>query len=126
MGLAKPTHHPATKRKANMPHKRNYGQFGKPRYNQAQKVVARFGGEAKLAKLIGLSRITVYRWQYIRPYGSDGLIPTAHIEKIKAVARLEGVLIRSEDWVPETNVWPTDGEPQTPTRKRPSLSELLA
>lgn len=108
-----------------MPRIRNQGQFGKPRYNQAAKVVARFGGEAKLAKLIGISRISIYRWQYIRPYGSDGLIPTPHIEKIKGVARLEGILLRPEDWVPEVNHWPVEGETAKPKRHRPSLAELL-
>lgn len=88
-----------------MPKQRNTGQFGCPTYNQSQKIIARFGGETKLAKLIGLSRITLYRWNYRRPYGTDGLIPTAQIEKIKGVARLEGVLLRPEDWVPEKNVW---------------------
>lgn len=81
---------------------RNSGQFGFPTYNQARKVIARFGGEAKLASLIGVNRISVYRWQYKRPYGSDGLIPAFQIERIKAVARLEGILLRPEDWVPET------------------------
>lgn len=84
-----------------MPRIRNSGKHGRPTYNQAAKIVRRFDGEQKLAKLIGVSRITVYRWQYRRPYGSDGLVPTEHIEKIKGVARLEGVLIRPEDWVPE-------------------------
>lgn len=102
---------------------RNQGQFGKPTYNQAQKIVARFGGEAKLASLIGISRISVYRWQYRRPYGSDGLVPTAQIEKIKNVARLEGVLIRPEDWVPETIKYETD-KPDTPKRYK-TLAELL-
>lgn len=80
---------------------RNQGKHGRPTYNQAQKVVSRFGGESALARLIKCSRISIYRWQYRRPYGSDGLIPSAQIEKIKAVARAYGVLIRAEDWVPE-------------------------
>ena len=80
-----------------MPHKRNRGRYGCPTYNQAGKIIARFGGEAALAKLIGVSRITLYRWQYARPYGSDGLIPTAQIEKIRSIARVEGVLLRPEE-----------------------------
>lgn len=80
---------------------RNAGKHGRPTYNQAQKIIRRFGGESKLAALIGVSRITCYRWQYARPYGSDGLVPTEHIEHIKGVARINGVLIRPEDWVPE-------------------------
>lgn len=109
-----------------MPKIRNKGQFGCPTYNQAQKVIARFGGEAKLAKLIGVSRISTYRWQYKRPYGSDGLIPSAQIEKIKAVARLEGILLRPEDWVPETIKYdPQTGEEFKITRTRKSLADLL-
>ena len=106
-----------------MPKQRNNGQFGQPTYNQAQKVIARFGGEAKLARLIGLSRVTLYRWQYRRPYGSDGLIPTAQIEKIKGVARTEGILLRPEDWVPETIRYETKPESR---KTRPNMSDLLA
>lgn len=110
-----------------MPRVRNTGQFAFPTYNQAAKVIARFGGESKLASLIGVSRVSVYRWQYKRPYGSDGLIPTAHIEKIKAVARHEGVLIRDEDWTPGVNVWDEDTlQLAKRAPKRKSLAELLA
>lgn len=108
-----------------MPRKRNSGQFGRPRYDQAAKVVARFGGEAKLARLIGVSRITVYRWQYQRPYGSDGLIPSPQIAKIRAVARGEGILLRDEDWVPRVNDWDLVENP--PSRAtRPSLPDILS
>lgn len=110
-----------------MPKERNTGQFGCPTYNQAQKIVRRFGGEARLAKAIGVSRITVYRWQYVRPYGSDGLIPTAQIEKIKAVARVEGILLRPEDWVPEAIKYaPTTNQPLKNTRTKRSLADLLS
>lgn len=108
-----------------MPRQRNTGQFGCPTYNQAQKIVARFGGEAKLAQLIGVSRITVYRWQYVRPYGSDGLIPTIQIEKIKGVARLEGILLRPEDWVPEKITYDESAR-QPATRPPRSVADLLA
>lgn len=110
-----------------MPRARNQGQHGLPTYNQAAKVIARFGGEAKLANLIGVSRISLYRWQYRRPYGSDGLIPSAQIEKIKACARLEGILIRDEDWLPQTNNWDEETKVLAKqSRKRKSLAELLA
>lgn len=110
-----------------MPKERNQGQFGCPTYNQAQKIIRRFGGEARLAKAIGVSRITIYRWQYTRPYGSDGLIPSAQIEKIKAVARMEGILLRPEDWVPETVKYDQDTRQEAKqTRKRRSLADLLS
>lgn len=106
-----------------MPRLRNQGQFGCPTYNQAAKIVARFGGESKLAKLIGISRISVYRWSYRRPYGSDGLVPSFQIEKIRAVARLEGILLRDADWVPERITYDESSQ-QAKTRK--SLADLLA
>lgn len=110
-----------------MPKKRNTGQFGRPTYNQAAKVIARFGSEARLAKAIGISRISCFRWQYKRPIGSDGLIPTVQIAKIKAVARTWGILIRDEDWVPEVNKWDDEsGELVKATRKGKTLAELLS
>ena len=96
---------------------RNNGKHGKPTYNQAAKIIARFGGESALSRLLNISRITIYRWQYRRPYGSDGLIPSFRVEQIKAVARENGVLIRPEDWVPEVLRW--DGnEPESPSGPR--------
>lgn len=86
-----------------MPHVRNQGKHGKPTYNQAAKVIKRFGTEAKLAALIGISRISVYRWQYTRPYGSDGLIPSSQVDKIRKVARIHGILLTEKDWLPERN-----------------------
>ena len=81
--------------------KKGAGKYGRPTYNQAQKVIFKFGGEAAVAKLFGISRITVYRWQYARPYGTDGLIPTPMVEKLNSIARVQGVLLTSNDWLPE-------------------------
>ena len=107
-----------------MPAARDSGQYGRPTYNQARKVIARFGGEQHLANLLGISRISVYRWQYRRPYGSDGLVPTAKIAAIKQVARLEGVLLRDADWLVEKNDW-DNAEPVKP-KKRATLADLLS
>jgi hypothetical protein len=84
-----------------MPRARNHGQFGCPTYDQARKIVSRFGGERNLALLIGCNRISVYRWSYARPYGSDGLIPTAQIDRIKDIARSEGIVLTAQDWEPK-------------------------
>jgi DNA-binding transcriptional regulator YdaS (Cro superfamily) len=110
-----------------MPKIRNAGQFGCPTYNQAAKIIQRFGGEAKLARLIGISRVSVYRWQYKRPYGSDGLIPSANIEKIKGVARLEGILLRDEDWTPQVVKYDEASQPITKVKRVVrSVADLLA
>lgn len=112
-----------------MPHKRNQGRYGRPKYDQASKIVARFGGETALAHLIGVSRISVYRWQYRRPYGCDGLIPAFQIAKIKSVARGEGILLRDEDWTPRVNRWEEDEPPAAPPLDVPTpgaLADILA
>ena len=125
-----------------MPAVRNSGHYGCPQYNQATKIIRKFGGEANLARLLGVSRISLYRWQYKRPYGCDGLIPTRKIQAIKAVARHEGVLLRDEDWRPDQVRWDAETrtvKPKRPSRKRtttqttaqtpaatPTLEDLLA
>ena len=126
-----------------MPKLRHLGKFGRPTYDQAKKIVARFGGETYLAKLIGVSRITIYRWQYQRPRGTDGLIPARNIARIRAAARTDGVLLRPEDWVPTAVIYdeytcqPTseikrfvkkhpEHIPKTRRRKRKVLADLLA
>jgi DNA-binding transcriptional regulator YdaS (Cro superfamily) len=110
-----------------LPKIRNQGIYGRPQFNQASKIVARFGGESKLAALIGVSRISVYRWQYSRPVGTGGLIPTAQIDKIRAVARVQGILLRPEDWVPEVVKYDEDSQPITKVKRSPkSIADLLA
>lgn len=81
-----------------MPHIRGAGQYGRPNYSQAAHIIKKFGGEVALAKLLGISRITCYRWQYARPYGTEGLVPHAMRPKIEALARYEGVLLLPSDW----------------------------
>jgi hypothetical protein len=103
-----------------MAKQRDQGKYGKPEFNQARKIAIRFGGESHLADAIGVSRITVYRWQYRRPYGSDGLIPSAAISKIRTVARLQGILLTPEDWVPE-RIRYEDREPML----APTIEDLL-
>lgn len=71
-------------------------------FNQASKVIAKFGGHSRLAKLIGLNRIQVYRWTYSRNKGgTGGLIPTNSFAKVLNAARLEGILLTMDDLTPE-------------------------
>lgn len=84
-----------------MPRIRNQGRHGRPTWNQASKVIAKFGGERQLAEVISCSREQVYRWQYAAPYGCDGLIPNRAVRKINELARLHGVLLTERDWLPE-------------------------
>jgi DNA-binding transcriptional regulator YdaS (Cro superfamily) len=81
-----------------MPHQRDRGKHGRPTYNQAAKIVAKFGGEAALAKALGVSRTRPYVWQYAPPYGSDGLVPATSIAAVERAARIQGVLLTPVDW----------------------------
>lgn len=74
------------------------GKYGAPQYNQAFKIAQRFGGERQLAKVIGVNRVTVYRWSYPPPIGSDGVIPTRAAQAIREAARKHGVILTAEDW----------------------------
>lgn len=106
---------------------RNHGQFGCPRYNQAAKIIARFGGESNLARILGINRTSVYRWNYRRPYGGDGLITSKMAARITEVARVEGILLRPEDWVAEKNVYGPEELARVGTAPRRSqLAEILA
>lgn len=72
----------------------------RPRYDQAAKIISKFGGEARFAKIVGVHRVTAYRWKSPAPWGTDGLIPHRQIARIKAVARVYGVLLTDADWAP--------------------------
>lgn len=85
-------------------------KHGRPAYNQASKIVARFGGEVRLADCLGINRISVYRWSYSRPYGSDGLIPSRMVAAVQRAARIEGIVLTDQDWLPERIHYPTEGE----------------
>lgn len=80
---------------------RNTGRHGCPTYTQASKIIARFGGEKRIAEMLGISRVTVYRWTYSAPYGTDGLVPATKINRLREIAREQGVLIQDRDWVVE-------------------------
>lgn len=73
----------------------------KPRYNQAEKIVSRFGGYTKVAELLGVSRQTVYRWQRPRPHGTDGVIPSSKVIELIELARSQRIDLTDVDWTPE-------------------------
>jgi DNA invertase Pin-like site-specific DNA recombinase len=78
----------------------------RPTYNQAQKIIDRFGGKlAEVAKMLELSRGTVYRWIWAKPEGTDGLIPQQAIDLIKRKARYLGVILTPKDWEPERIIY---------------------
>ena len=68
---------------------------------QAQIVIEKFGGAAKLAALLHCEESTVYRWTYARANGgTDGLIPGKQLRRVLELARLTGVTITAQDLYP--------------------------
>lgn len=50
---------------------------------QAQIVIGKFGGEAKVAKLLHCARSTVYRWNYTRAEGgTNGMVPARALRRL--------------------------------------------
>ena len=88
-----------------------YGKHAHPTYNQAQRIIDRFGGEKALAKILGIRRESIYKWSYAPPYGRDGLIPHHQVAVIQAAARREGILLTAEDWQPTKFPAPSTEEP---------------
>ena len=73
-------------------------KHGVAAYPQAARIVSKFGGEAALAKALGVHRVTVYRWSYRPPYGSNGIIPTRARLQLEALADMLGLILTPEDW----------------------------
>lgn len=85
---------------------RGLGRYGRPTYTQAARIIAKFGGEARFAAAVGIDRVSAYKWSYARPYGADGLIPSTAVELVQRAARVEGILLTPEDWLPTRANYP--------------------
>jgi len=62
--------------------------------NAAQRVIARFGGQTPLARLLGKRQSTVEHW------AKTGRIPAQWHRKLLALARERGVMLEPKDFVP--------------------------
>jgi hypothetical protein len=78
-------------------------EWGNRIITQAERIFKKFGGASRLALLIktagfDINTASVYKWNYPRERGgSDGRIPTANWPMIMKAARLDGIIITSED-----------------------------
>jgi hypothetical protein len=75
----------------------------RPPTTQAERVLRKFGGVRKLARILGLAPSTVARWNWPKSKagGTGGRIPSDKLEKIMSVARAHGVLLTDEDILPK-------------------------
>ncbi|TXG77606.1 hypothetical protein E6Q11_02435 [Candidatus Dojkabacteria bacterium] len=77
---------------------------------QAERIIRKFGGAQRLAKLLELtgepiSAPTIYRWTYPRrDGGTNGLIPPDSLIKVLKAARFDGLLLTSQDLDPRPSV----------------------
>ena len=76
---------------------------------QAARIISRFGGPAMLRDALkqaghprGLN--TIERWRSPASYHgtTNGLIPHLSIQAIKAAAKVAGIILTAEDWMPIT------------------------
>lgn len=84
---------------ASTPHQKR-GKYAHPTYDQARRIIAKFGGPARFADLLGISRTQAYKWSYTAPYGTDGLVPHHMVDRIQRAARVEGIVLTADDWTP--------------------------
>jgi hypothetical protein len=86
-----------------MPVPKGSGKYARPMFGQAAHIIRKFGGEARLATLLTqagwpTNRVTLYRWNYSAPAGTNGLVPTHQRARIVQIARMDGVLLTDQDW----------------------------
>lgn len=71
-------------------------------YSQAQRIIRKFGGARRLARLLEFEASRVYKWTYPRERGgTDGLIPPPVVPRIQTLAELEKVTLTDSDWAPK-------------------------
>jgi amino-acid N-acetyltransferase len=74
--------------------------------SEAERIIARFGGARALAaalKKIGKDRdpASIYRWTYpIEDGGTGGAVPSSARGDVNDAARLYGIILTAEDWLP--------------------------
>jgi hypothetical protein len=71
-------------------------------YSQAQRIIRKFGGARRLARLLEFEASRVYKWTYPRERGgTDGLIPAAVVPRVQTLAELEKITLTESDWAPK-------------------------
>jgi DNA-binding transcriptional regulator YdaS (Cro superfamily) len=63
----------------------------------AASVISKFGGNTKLARILGVHPMWVARWKMKTPYGTGGRIPYKQVPQILAAAKAHGVSLSLEE-----------------------------
>lgn len=80
----------------------------KPELNQAERLIQKFGGARRLAVLLRQVEPTkkwtasaIYRWSYPEAKGGrGGVVPQRHWALIEKAARLDGIVLSLDDFMP--------------------------
>ena len=74
-------------------------------FKQAEKVIEKFGGTAKLANALNCDPATIYKWTYPKDKGgTDGLIPSSTMGAVLNAADVLGIDLTSDDIDPREDV----------------------
>ena len=69
-------------------------------YGVAERVIEKLGGFAAVSAYLAVAQVTVYRWTYPPPKGTDGLIPVRHHDSLLEMAKLTNVRLTRADLYP--------------------------
>jgi hypothetical protein len=70
-------------------------------HQQASKIVKKFGGPRRLAKLADMEPSRVYKWTYSKGKGgTGGIVPSSCVDAVQAAAKRGGIVLTDEDWAP--------------------------
>lgn len=71
----------------------------------ASTIIQSFGGEAEIAKLLGIALPTPYNWTKPKTSGGTaGVIPQRHHRLLLGAAKERGLAISLEDFLPRSEV----------------------
>ena len=66
----------------------------------ARSIIAKLGGEATVAKIVGTSYTAPYRWQHPKANGgTDGRVPQKHIPTLLTYAREHGIALTAHEFL---------------------------
>lgn len=70
----------------------------------AQKIISDLGGPNKVAEIVGVHRTRVSNWKREKEKGgTGGAIPFKHVPALLAAAKVAGIKLSVEDFLPSRN-----------------------
>jgi len=70
----------------------------------ASHIIRALGGNAAVARILGVSPSRVAAWKQPFPHGTGGAIPLRHIGRLLQHARQSGVELSAEAFIPDAGI----------------------